>query len=439
MIDIKLLRDDPNKVQAAAKAKNKTIEVDTILKLDKEVRSLKQEIESLAAQKNQASEHIASAHGGERDRMIEEMKMVGKKEEELKTKLTPIQDELNDLLWKIPNPCLDSVKIGKDETENTVIKTVGDKPAFTFTPKDHVELGEILDIIDIKTAAKVSGSRFAYLKGDAVLMQFALVQLVMATLTNKSTLESIIKSAGLECNAKPFTPVLPPVMIKPDVMQKMARLDAENADERYYLKKDNVYLVGSAEHALGPMYMKTSIPEADLPIRMIGYSSAFRREAGSYGKDTKGIIRVHQFDKLEMESFTTSEAGETEQLFFVAIQEYLLNQLELPYQIIEMCTGDTGTPDAKQIDIETWIPTQETYRETHTADYMTNYQSRRLGTKIKHEDGTSEFAHMNDATAIAIGRLLVAILENNQQKDGTVKIPTVLQPYMGGKTVIEPR
>jgi len=439
MIDIKALREDPNRFQESAKAKNKDLDIQHILKLDEQMRSLKQEIEALAAEKNAASRGIAAADGEERSALIAEMKEVDEKESAKKKELEPIEQEFTELLLKIPNVLHEDVPVGKDESENVVAKEIGTPREFSFKVKDHLEIGEALDIIDMETAANVAGARFAYLKGDAVRLQFAMVQFVFETLSDEKILKKIAKDAGVSCSTKPFTPVLPPLMMRADVMHKMARLDEENAEERYHLPKDDMYLIGSAEHTLGPLHMKETLPEADLPIRYIGYSPAFRREAGSYGKDTRGIIRVHQFDKLEMETFSTPETSLDEQNFIVAIQEYLVSKLELPYQLIQICSGDTGTPDARQIDINTWIPSQKTYRETHTSDLMTDYQSRRLGTKVKRKDGSTDFVHMNDATAIAIGRMMVAILENNQQEDGSVHIPSVLQPYMGGKERIEPR
>ena len=197
------------------------------------------------------------------------------------------------------------------------------------------------------------------------------------------------------------------------------------------MQRDNLYLIGSAEHTLGAMHMDQTFFEQNLPLRYIGFSTSFRREAGSYGKDTKGILRVHQFDKIEMESFTIPEDSKIEQDFFVAIQEYLMKSLEIPYQVVMICTGDMGTPDARQLDIEAWLPGQNKYRETHTSDLMTDYQARRLNTKVKLKSGKTEFVHMNDATAFAIGRTLIAILENYQQKDGSVLVPKVLQALTG--------
>ncbi|MBP9771602.1 MAG: serine--tRNA ligase, partial [Candidatus Pacebacteria bacterium] len=224
---------------------------------------------------------------------------------------------------------------------------------------------------------------------------------------------------------------VPPVMMRSAVMNRMARL--QPIDERYYFEKDDMVFVGSAEHTIGPLHMDEILTEESLPIRYIGYSTAFRREAGTYGKDTKGILRQHQFDKLEMESFALPEHSYAEQDFFVAIQEYMLQQLRLPYQVVIICTGDMGGPDHRQMDIETWMPGQHTYRETHTSDLMGGYQARRLNTRIKRTDGKTEPVHMNDATLFAIGRTLIAIIENYQNADGSITIPEALRPYMGGR------
>ncbi|MBV9349396.1 MAG: serine--tRNA ligase, partial [Patescibacteria group bacterium] len=226
----------------------------------------------------------------------------------------------------------------------------------------------------------------------------------------------------------PFVAVIPPYMMKTGVMNRMARLHP--MDQRYVFEKDDLVLIGSAEHTLGPLHMDESIPESTLPIRYAGYSPAFRREAGTYGKDTKGIIRMHHFDKLEMESFTKPEEGYVEQDFLVAIQEHFLALLGLPYQVVIKSTGDQGTPDQRGIDMETWMPGQGTYRETHTSDYMGGYQARRLNTRVKRSDGSLEHVHMNDATLVAMSRTLAAILENYQEPDGSVRVPKVLQSYL---------
>jgi seryl-tRNA synthetase len=290
-----------------------------------------------------------------------------------------------------------------------------------------------LGVIDTEKAAEVTGARFAYLKGDLVLMQFALVQYTFSILTDKNVLKEIANKVSLNISDNIFKPVVPPALVSMKVMGKMARL--EPMDDRYCFPDDQLCLVGSAEHTLGPLHMDETISADNLPLRYIGYSTAFRREAGTYGKDTKGILRLHQFDKLEMESFSLAKDGQAEQDLFVAIQEYLVSSLGLPYQVVLKCTGDMGGPDARAVDIETWLPGEDTYRETHTADYMTDYQSRRLRTRTINSSGEKEFVHMNDGTAFAIGRIIIAIMENYQQEDGTIKVPEVLIPYMGRKVI----
>jgi seryl-tRNA synthetase len=265
-------------------------------------------------------------------------------------------------------------------------------------------------------------------------LQFAIIQYVLDTLGDEKTLASIATGAGIDVSLKPFTPVLPPLMMRTDMYDAMDRL--EPRDDRYKLEGDDLWLQGSAEHVLGSMHADEIINEADLPIRYVGYATSFRREAGTYGKDMEGILRMHQFDKLEIESFTTAEHGLDEHLLFVAVQEHLLTSLGLPYQVIRKCTADIGKPNARGIDMETWLPGQNQYRETHTADYMTDYQTRRLKTRVRRADGTVELLHTNDATAFALGRIMIAIIENYQTADMNVTIPVVLRAYMGGREVL---
>ncbi|OGC59890.1 serine--tRNA ligase [candidate division WWE3 bacterium RIFCSPLOWO2_01_FULL_42_11] len=340
-------------------------------------------------------------------------------------------DHVQDLHSNIPNLMHPDTPEGKDESENVVVRSWGEIPKFDFPLKDHMELGTALDLIDVETAARITGSRFGYLKNELALMEYGLVLHVMQMLGDPDTISKILPG----CNPTAFTPIVPPVMIKPEIFRKAARLSEATKDERYYLPADDLYLIGSAEHTMSPYYMDTTFEESELPKRFVGFSTAFRREAGTYGKDMHGILRVHQFDKIELESFSLPEDGGKEQDLFVAIQEKLLQDLELPYQVMMMCTGDMGDPDYRQIDMNTWIPSQEKYRETHTSDYVTDYQSRRLNTKVKRADGTKDFVHMNDATALAIGRTLIAIVENYQQEDGSVRVPKILQKYVGKETI----
>ena len=432
MLDIELIRKNPEKVkEGVAKKKVPASAVDELLALDGKWRDQVKVIEDLRAKLNQLS----------KERKIDEAKQV---KEQLKSEESqlPELEEKRKLAWiKLPNLPADDVPVGPDESGNQVIRKwpaqagEGAPVKFNFEPKDHLALGEALGIIDTETAGEVSGSRFAYLKGDAALLQVAIIKFVFDTLGNEKILKKIANSVEKGYSPKPFVPVLPPVMIKPEIFKKMARLDPGQEEERYHLAKDDLYLVGSAEHTLGPMHIGESIPEDQLPMRYIGYYTSFRREAGSHGKDVKGILRMHQFDKLEMESFTTPENSLKEQNFIVAIQEYLMRQLEIPYQVVSVCTGDMGGPDYRQIDIEAWLPGQNKYRETHTSDLMNDYQSRRLGTRVKRADGKTELVHMNDATAFAIGRILIAILENYQTKEGTVMIPKTLRKLVGKKEI----
>ena len=330
---------------------------------------------------------------------------------------------------RIPNIAFPEVKVGKDESKNEVLRISGSPTKFSFKPKEHWQLGEELGVIDNERAAKVSGSRFTYIKGKLALLQFAIIQFAMRNLTDEKILASIATKAKLDVSLKPFIPVIPPVMIKPEAFERMARIEPK--DERYHIPSDDLYLVGSAEHTLGAMHMDEVLDEKDMPVRYVGYSTSFRREAGSYGKDMRGIIRLHQFDKIEIESFTAPEDSTKEQDFIVAIQSHLMQELKIPYRVVGICTGDMGGPDARQIDIEAWMPGLDKYRETHTSDLNTDYQSRRLNTRLRRKDGKHELVHMNDATVFALGRIMVAIMENYQQEDGSIKIPEVLIPYCG--------
>lgn len=422
MLDINFIRENAQKVKKATKAKNINPSiVDRLLKVDEERRKILGAVEALRAKRNKLTkDDIAEGR-----KLKEEL---GGKEGDLKV----VEKDFNELLYKIPNVVSDSVPVGKDASENKVIRSWGKPAKFDFDAKDHVELGKSLGIIDLETASKVTGTRFVYLKGDAVLLQNAVYQLALSVLTDPKILKTIADKVEKGYPSKAFIPVVPPLMVKADVMKKMARHDP--VEERYYFEKDNVMFVGSAEHSLGPMHMDEVLSEKEMPLRYFAFTPAFRREAGSYGQDTRGILRQHQFDKIEMESFTTPGKGLHEQDFIVGIQEYLMQSLELPYQVVAICTGDMGAPDYRQIDIETWMPGQNKYRETHTSDFMTDYQSRRLGTKVRIGD-KNEFVYMNDATVFAMGRIIIAILENYQEKDGSVAIPKVLQKWMGKKRI----
>ena len=422
MIDIKLLRENTQQIREAAKAKNVEIDFTRILELDKLVRSLENNIQQIATQKNEASKRIPQASESDRAKLIEEMRQIDRKGDELKAELTPLSEELDELLYKIPNPALPDVKIAKNESENEIIKTIGEIPSFNFTPKDHLELGDILGIIDTQRAANVSGARFNYFIGDGVLLEFALIQFALATLSEYG-----------------FTPVITPHMIKPQAMRAMGYLEHGGHDEIYYLPKDNLYLIGTAEQSVGAMHMDEILDGTKLPIRYVGFSPCYRREAGSYGKDTRGILRVHQFDKIEMFTFSTPEDSDAEHSLILEIEEKLMQSLKIPYQLVKMVTGDLGLPAARKYDIEAWMPAQDAYRETHSCSSCTDFQARRLNTRYKDDSGKTHFVHTLNGTGFAIGRTIITILENFQQEDGSVIIPEVLRPFMGGRDRILPK
>jgi len=418
MLDIKFIRENPDKVKESCQKRQIKCDIDRLLELDGKRRELLQEVEGLKAEQNKL--------GKDQQEKAKEIKWKIKDSEPV---LDKVEEELDKLMLQVPNLIADDVPEGKDESGNKVLRKHKEPAKFDFKPKDHMELGLMHNLIETEKSAKISGSRFNYLFNEAVLMQFALIQFVFETLTDKKIIKDLAKKTDNPSD-KPFTPVIPPAIVKAEIMKKMDRFDP--IDDRYYLEQDDSLLIGSAEHTLGPLHMDEIINEKDLPIRYVGYSTSFRREAGTYGKDTAGILRRHQFDKAEVESFTQPEHGQVEQDFIIALQEYLIQQLDIPYQVVILCAGEMGKPDLRHIDIECWMPGQDKYRETHTSDYMTDYQARRLNTRMKRKNGQIEFVYMNDATAMAIGRMLIAIIENYQQKDGTIEVPKVLRKYMGG-------
>jgi len=434
MLDIQFIRDNPETVQTKAKQKGYDVNVQELLKLDTERRSLLTKLEEVRSWRN-AHAAMLKTSGPTSAENIEKGKDLKKQIAELETSLKPIDEKYLALLKSVPNMPLADVPVGATEEENVVAKKVGEPTKFDFKPKEHWQIAEPRDLIDKERAAKIAGSRFAYIKGDLVRLQFAIIQYVFQTLGDTKVLEKLIADNKLNIVAKPFTPVLPPAMLRTEPYVASARLNAEEVT--YKLEQDDLWLNASAEHTLCTMYWNEILPEDQLPIRYIGYSTSFRREAGTYGKDTDGILRMHQFDKLEMEIFSTAETGLDEHLLAVAIQEYLVQQLGIPYQLLQKCTFDIGKPNARGVDIECWMPGQGKYRETHTADYMTDYQARDLKIRTRRTAGGAvDLVHTNDATAFAIGRVMIAIIENFQTADGKVTVPEVLRPFMGGQQTI---
>jgi seryl-tRNA synthetase len=415
MIDISLLRKDPEKYKKASRNKGTNPDVvDEVIRFDNERRNLIGKVEKLRGERNQLTEQVKKTQEQkEKDLLIEQVREIKKKLNDIEPQLKRVEDSFQDLLSRIPNLPADDVKVGKDESENEILRKWGEPRKFSFTPKDHVELGETLDIIDMKRAAEVSGARFYYLKGDGALLEWALLQFAIETLVKEG-----------------FTPIIPPVLIKRDSMKGMGYLEHGGEEDMFVFGKDDLILVGTSEQSIGPMHKDEVFNKKDLPVRYVGFSPCFRREAGSYGKDTRGIIRVHQFDKVEMFSFTTPEESDREHEYLLSLEEKLFQALELPYQVVKMCSGDLGAPAARKYDLEAWIPTQQKYREVTSTSTTTDFQSRRLN--IKFRDGnTVNYVHMLNGTAFSMTRPIAAILENYQNEDGTVAVPKALQKYMG--------
>jgi seryl-tRNA synthetase len=429
MLDIRFIRENAEAVSQNARNKGYDVDIKKLLELDDERRTLQQQVDELRERRNA---NAARMQGGKPEQdVIDEGKRIKIELAEREGYLTSTEEEFIELLKKVPNMAHSDVPVGASEDENVEVKTVGDIPHFDFTPKNHFEIAEAKGWLDKERAAKVAGARFAYVMGDMVMLQQAIIQFVMNTLTDEAKLKEIAAGAGLDVSTRPFVPVLPPLMIKTEPYDQMDRL--QPSEDRYKIEGEELWLQGSAEHVLGSMHAGEVFEASGLPLRYVGFATSFRKEAGTYGKDMEGIIRMHQFDKLEMESFTRGQDSYNEHLFFVAIQEYLLQQLRLPYRVLMKCTADIGKPNARGIDMEAWLPGQGKYRETHTADYMTDYQARRLNTRVRTHEGL-ELIHTNDATAFALGRAMVAIIENYQTAEGDVVIPEVLRPYLAGRT-----
>lgn len=411
MLDPNFIRQNPNQVKKAVQAKGYDPQiVDRFLKVDETRRQLIAEIQKFREARNKLTKKDVQK---------------GKKIKEMLRRLEPdlkaVEDQSQTTLSQIPNLPASDVPLGKDESENKVLRKWGQLPKFSFKVRDYHQIGELLDIIDTQKAAKTSGTRFGFLKKEGAWLQFALIQYALNLLSKEG-----------------FIPVVPSVLIKDQAMKAMGYLEHGGDQETYHLDQDNLYLVGTSEQSIGPLHANETFKAQDLPLRYLAFSTCFRREAGTYGKDTRGIFRVHQFDKLEMFSFVLPQNSDQEHQSLLSLEEKIVQGLKLPYQVTQMCTGDLGHPAARKYDLECWFPAEKKYRETHSTSNCTDYQARRLNTKYQQSSAT-DFVHTLNGTALAFGRIILALLENNQQKDGSVIIPKVLQKFVGQEKINPPK
>ena len=412
MIDIKVLRESPDLVKASQSARGEDVTlVDRVIAADEIRRSAIVEFEALKAEQNALSKSVGSAKGDEKTALLEKAKALSDAVKAAEVKKNSTEAEYKNIAMSLSNIVDNAAPVG-GEADFKVLEEVGRPREFSFTPKDHVELGKILGAIDVERAAKVSGARFYYLTGVGALLELALVNYAITSASK----------AG-------FIPVIPPVLVKPAAMEGTGFL-GQAAENVFHLKDEDFYLVGTSEVALAALHMDEILDAKSLPIRYAGYSPCFRKEAGSYGKDTRGIIRVHQFDKVEMFSYCAMQDAEAEHQRLLNWEKDFLNAMEIPYRVIDVATGDLGSSANRKFDCEAWIPTQNAYREVTSTSNCSDFQARRLNIRIKTESATTPVATLN-GTLVAIPRMIVAILENHQQSDGSVIIPKALQGLLG--------
>jgi seryl-tRNA synthetase len=401
VLDVRAIRDDPEPFRRGLARRNLAEAVDRILEADERRRDLTARVEELRAEQNRKGKEIGGAQGEDKQRLIAEVGKVSAELKELEPQLEDADRALTDVLAETPNVPHESAPNGFTDEDAEVLREMGTLPSFDFPPRDHAELG-----------ARTSGSRFVYLLGDLAFVQFALVRHAL----------DVTGDAG-------FTPVIPPVLVREEAMYGTGFLPTD-AVNIYKTDEDELYLVGTSEVPLAAFHMGEILEEREMPVRYGGYSTCFRREAGSYGKDLGGMFRVHQFDKVEMFSYTTPETSWDEHELILATEERIVSNLELPYRVVNIAAGDLGGSAAKKYDIEVWLPGQDRYRELTSCSNCTDYQARRLQTRVRRGSGAIEPVHTLNGTATAIGRTIIAILENHQQADGTVVLPKVLHPYL---------
>lgn len=422
MLDINFIRQNPQQVKEGLMRKKVDVKlINRLLRFDESWRNKTNALEQLKAEQNVLNKQLAKSKN---PADLTKAKILKERLMALTAEQADFKKKRDEILTQLPNLPSPETPDGEDENDNVVVREWGQRPLFDFKPLDYLTLGQKLDLIDIERAAKVSGSRFGYLKNEAVLLEFALVKFAFDFLIKKN-----------------FIPVVPPPLIREEMMKAMGFIDRQaDREEAYFLEKDKLYLIATAEQSIGPMHAREVFAAKDLPKRYVGFSPCFRREAGSYGKDTKGILRVHHFDKIEMFVFCRPDQTNTEFALLLDLAEKLMQQLEIPYRVVQICAGDLGQTAAARFDLEAWLPGQNQYRETHSISNIGDFQARRLNIcyrSLKEKSSTLSYVHTLNGTALAIGRTIVAIIENYQTAKGTIKIPTVLKEYIG-KDEIKP-
>ena len=423
MLDIRFIREQPDLVQAGARKKHIDVDVRELLAVDEQRRRLLGRVEELKAQRNRMSKEIAALEGESRQAAIAAMKEVASESRGLEGSLRDAQAAYEALMLRVPNVPADEVPEGETDADNVVVKTWGDLPQFDFTPLDHVELGERLDIIDIPRAVKLAGARTYFLKNAGALLEQAVLQFALHHMVRKG-----------------FAPFLVPHLVKDDPMVGTAYFPV-GREQTYRLPEDGLNLIGTAEVPLTAYHAGEILTEGDLPSYSVGLSSCYRREAGTYGKDTRGLFRIHQFQKVEQVVLCANDAAESarQHAHILANAEEILQALGLPYRVVVVCGGDLGVPQVMKYDIETWMPGRQAYSETHSASKFHDFQARRLNLRYRAADGALRFVHTLNNTVIASPRILIPLLEVHQRADGSVAVPEALQPFMGGMAVIDGR
>jgi seryl-tRNA synthetase len=414
MLDLKLIRSDPERVKRALARRGAAEEVDALLALDSRRRELLPEIEGAQAERKTLSKQIGEAkqRGEDAAEPMEAVATLKERIEAGKAELEKIEVELERVAAALPNLPDPDAPDGMTEEDAVVLREVGERPSFDFEPRDHLEIGTELDLIDMESAARLSGSRFAYLKGDLVLLELALVRFAI----------DLVRGEGHE-------PVVPPVLVREEALYGTGFLPGDR-DQIYEVPKDELFLVGTSEVALAGLHADEILAAERLPLRYAGFSPCFRREAGAAGRDTRGIFRVHQFDKVEMFSFVEPSQSAAEHERLLAIEERILGELEIPYRVVNVAAGDLGAPAAKKYDCEAWIPSQERYRELTSCSNTTDYQARRLNCRYRSADNEAiQAVHTLNGTAVAVGRTMIALIENRQDREGGFTLPNILHSY----------